>query len=163
LSLDRGFGRRGAEQSLYILFQIKGFAGLGDRFFAGLGARLYLVKKVPTFLGLQRHVLSGVAFEQETPSPGRVLVGPSFNRIAIAAGLAWGEAAQPAVVLVVSHEHPVPPSLPIASPQQFDGDYVMAVAKDIGPDLDRFARNPFDRKAAAVDAGINILNQKPAA
>ncbi len=46
----------------------------------------------------------------------------------------------------------------LRSPQQRRGDDVVAIAKYIGPDLDGFAGNAFNRIAAAVDAGINIFD-----
>ena len=36
----------------------------------------------------------------------------------------------------------------------------MAFAENIGPDVDGFAGNAFDRKAAAIDTGVNLFDAK---
>ena len=37
----------------------------------------------------------------------------------------------------------------------------MAVAEDVGPDLDRLAGNALDRKAPAIDGRVDILDDEP--
>jgi hypothetical protein len=39
----------------------------------------------------------------------------------------------------------------------------MAVANDVGPNIDRFATDSLDRKAPAIDARIHIFDEQRAA
>ena len=45
---------------------------------------------------------------------------------------------------------------------QHSDDDVVTIGKDVGPDLDSLAYGAFDRKAAAVDLGPNVLDDDAA-
>src|SRR5262249_23435701 len=45
-----------------------------------------------------------------------------------------------------------------APPQQFGREHDMAVAEDIGPDLDLLADDALDWKTAAIDDGVNVFD-----
>ena len=93
-------------------------------------------------------------------APGGELVGPGFDRKQVAAGLRRRETAAPAVVAVEAHRLAPPVGLGFLPPQQLGGQLVVAFAQQIGPDFNGFAGNALDRIAAAVDARIDVLDQK---
>ena len=95
--------------------------------------------------------------------PGREFVGPGLDRIDIASGLVRHERSAPAVVAVMGHRRAAPFAVLLAAPDQRRGDHIMAVAIDVGPDLDALADDPLHGKAAAVDQRINIFDMESAA
>jgi hypothetical protein len=56
------------------------------------------------------------------------------------------------------HGHAEPFLGSFAPPQQLGREYGMAIAKNIGPDLYFLADGSLDRKTAAIDEGINVLD-----
>ncbi len=76
------------------------------------------------------------------------------------AELAGHELAVPAVIDVVLHRHALPIAIDFAPPQQRCGDDVVAVAIDVGLNLDPLADDPFDRKAAAIDQRLDGFDMK---
>jgi len=45
-----------------------------------------------------------------------------------------------------------------APPQQLGREHGMAIAKNIGPDLHLLANGSLDRKTAAIDEGVDVLD-----
>ena len=62
-------------------------------------------------------------------------------------------------------DHRLAPPFPVllATPDQRGADHGIAVAIDVGPDLDRFARDPLHGEAAAVNQRIDVFNEESAA
>ena len=58
------------------------------------------------------------------------------------------------------HRFALPVGAGLGPPQQRSRDDVMALAKNIGPDLNIFAGNSFYRVAAAVDAGVDVFDEE---
>ena len=48
----------------------------------------------------------------------------------------------------------------MAAPAQAGGENVVAFTKYVGPDLENLVDDPLDGKAAALDAWIDVLEQK---
>ena len=96
-------------------------------------------------------------------APCRELVGPGFDRKQVAARLGRGELAMPAVVSGQEHRLAPPVGLGFLPPQQFGRQLIVPFAEQIGPYFNGFAGNALDRIAAAVDAGIDVLDQEPRA
>src|SRR5690606_12038122 len=94
------------------------------------------------------------------PAPGLKLVCPRFEGEQIPSGSRRREPAEPAIVAVKLHRLAMPVGGGFRPPQQRCGNDVVPVAKNIGPDFHRLARNAFNRIAATVDAGIDILDAK---
>src|SRR5262245_75843 len=64
----------------------------------------------------------------------------------------------PAVVAVQGHGFAPPVVAALGLPKQRGGNDVVTIAKNIGPDINRFADNAFDRITTALDARVNVLN-----
>src|SRR6185436_5051328 len=102
-----------------------------------------------------------VALEQQLLSPSPVLVGPGLDRKQVTAGRWRRESAVPAIIAVERHRLAAPIGLGFSPPQQLRGELVVALTQQIRPHLDGLSGNALDRVAAAVDAWIDVLDQKP--
>ena len=97
----------------------------------------------------------------EAAPPGGEFVGPGLDGIDIAAGLLGGVKVPVQRSLPCkTHRRALPVAVAFAPPQQRRGDHVVAVAKEVGPHLDRLADDAFDRETAAVDQRIDVFNVK---
>ncbi len=108
----------------------------------------------------RRHVLAGVLLELELLAPGGEAVGPGLDGEHVPAGLGRRELPVPAVVAVEPHRLTPPLGRALRPPQQRGRDHVVAFAKNIGPYVDDFAGDAFDRIAPAIDAGVDVLDAK---
>src|SRR5262249_5535711 len=61
---------------------------------------------------------------------------------------------------VMAHGHAVPGDIGRPAPAQRGCGDLMAVAEDIGPYVDRFTRDPFDREPATVDVRVDVLDDE---
>ena len=121
-------------------------------------ANIQLAEKFTAFLGLNSENMARLAVEQHSFAPCRELVGPGFDRKKVAARLRRGELAMPAVVSGQEHRFAPPVGLGFLPPQQFCGQLIVPFAEQIGPYFNGFAGNALERIAAAVDAGIDVLD-----
>ena len=64
---------------------------------------------------------------------------------------------------MVAQRGALPVGLVDRAPDQVGGRDIVAVAEDVGPDLDRLPGDPFDRISPRVDAGIDVFDPEPAA
>ena len=112
-------------------------------------------------LGFQIELLPGFALEQEVAPPGGERIGPGFDRVNIADRLIGSETCGPAIVVVEAHGPSMPAFLAIAAPDERRRDDVMAIAKNIGPHLDRLTLNALHRITALLDARVDVLDQEP--
>jgi len=136
-------------------------ARLADQVCVARVARLEPLQDLPSFHGLQTDVQPGQALGQNVASPSAEHIRPGLDRIFVKARLGRGEGRGPAVVAMRPHGNARPLTCTARPPQQFGGQHGMAVAHDVGPDLDRLARDALDRKAPAVDRRINVFDDDP--
>src|SRR4029077_13751888 len=92
-----------------------------------------------------------------TPPSGKY-VGPCLDGVDVPAGLMRGEARPPAVVVLQGHGHAEPLLGSFTPPQQLGGEHGMAIAKNIGPDIDLLADDSLDWKTASIDDGVNVFD-----
>ena len=114
-------------------------------------------QEVTSLLDFEADVHARRALRQEIATPSGKYVGPSLDRVDIAAGFVRRKAPHPPVVVVQGHGN-AEPFLPFAPPQQLSREHDLAIAEDVGPNLHLLADGAFDRKTAAVDEGIDVLD-----
>ena len=95
---------------------------------------------------IEGDVGTGSLLARDSVRPGGEFVGPGFDRIDIFAGLDGVNAAGPAVIAVMDHRLALPFAVLLLSPDQRGADHGVAVAIDVGPDLDPFAAIRFTGK-----------------
>src|SRR5262249_58848183 len=92
--------------------------------------------------------------------PAFKLIGPGLDRVAPKADRIDPETRDPAIV-VVKHEWRLAPSL-LPEPILHDAaQFVVPVAKHVGPHFEQITDNPFDRITPAVELGIDFLDLYP--
>src|SRR5207249_9506949 len=85
------------------------------------------------------------------------MIGPRFDRVSPKTDRIEAEARDPAIVVVEGHGRLAPPAALIAI--LYDrAQLVVTVTKQVGPDLERVADNAFDRIAATVELGVDLLD-----
>jgi hypothetical protein len=152
-----------AQQCFHIAGFLEPLTGAGNRGLGRFAPRFEIDEQIPPFARFQADVLTGISFEQEITPPSGKGIGPGFDSVGVPRGLRGHEACVPTIIIVMMHRLPAPLGLALPPPKQVGCDHLMAVAEYIGPDIDGFTSNPLDRVSAAIDARINILNDKPAA
>src|SRR5262249_37020231 len=98
--------------------------------------------------------------EDECIAAGGELVGPGLDDKEVGARLRRRETRVPAIIVVQLHRHALPVRRGLRAPQQGRRDDIVPLAKNIGPDLNTFARYSFYRVATAVHAGENIFDDE---
>jgi hypothetical protein len=101
--------------------------------------------------------------DQAVAPPGGEDGCPGLDRIDVAAEFVRGEDGAPAIIVVERHGDGLPGGVVLPPPAQGGGDHLMPVAEYVRHHLDRFADDPLEREAAAVDPGIDGLDEKGAA
>src|ERR1051326_5374882 len=101
--------------------------------------------------------LPGLALFDEVLAPALEPVGPRLDRVAPASDAVRPEARHPAVV-VVKREGRFLPRLFLEGVIEDGPELVVAVAEQIGPDLDGVARNALCGISTGVDFGIDVLD-----
>ena len=161
VDLGGGLGRLVRQQNRRVLRGIKFAAQISERAIpASPGAA---VEQQPTLAQFERNVLAGFPLDEETPSPGGVMIGPGLDGVDVSSGFGRREAAAPAVVLVKLHRDARPAAVALRPPQEFGGEHRLAVAENVRPDLDRLAGDALDRKAASIDCWEYVFDDDPAA
>ena len=122
-----------------------------------------LVSMPAPSMRIEGEVGAGFLLQFETMPPSGEFVGPGLDGIDVAAGLIRHERAAPAVVAVMDHRRAAPFPVLLAAPDHRTGDDVMAVAIDVGPDVDALAGDALHGKAAAVDQRKNIFDMESTA
>jgi hypothetical protein len=124
-------------------------------------ASVEFVQQFAALLGLESEIKTRLALEQQLFAPCSVLIGPGFDGEQVAAGLGRREASMPPIVARQPHRRTPPIGLGLLSPQQLRGQLIVALAEQIRPYFNGFADNALDWITAAVDARIDVLDQKP--
>src|SRR3954470_24882748 len=101
--------------------------------------------------------LPGLALFDEILAPALESVGPHLDRVAPASDAIRPEARHPSVV-VVKREGRLMPRLILKGVMEDGPELVVAIAEQIGPDLDGIAGNALCRIPPAIDLGIDILD-----
>ena len=103
----------------------------------------------------------GVDAAREVVPPRQKRVYPGRDRVAIPAHVTDGERATPAVVPERAHRRLVPLLFVVPPVQDRAVDAVVAIGETVGLDVDRFADDALDRKAAPFDGGSDVFDDGP--
>ncbi len=146
---------RAAAAALKIAQQLADFGRV-----AGFGLRQRRLDDRPALLELERDVLTGFTFFLEFLAPALEAVGPSFDRVTPQPDPIEIKAPDPAVVVEKGQRRFAPRAILVAV---FDdgAQLVVPVAKQIGPNFEGIAHDPFDRVAATIKFRIHILDCDP--
>src|SRR6516164_646816 len=115
--------------------------------------------KAAPLLELHRDIEPSLAFFAQILPPAREDVGPGFNGIDIAADLRRREACGPPVVVAREHARTPPFLVALMAPKQVCREHRVALAEDVGPDIDWLVHDPLHRKAAAINEWIDVFNE----
>ena len=126
-----------------------------------LGLGVGALDQQAAFGQLEADVQTGIVLLHDLGAPALEQVAPGRDRIEIAGVAGDREPAAPAVVVDERHRRLAPVPLVLRAILDAGGDLVVAVAEDVGLDLDHVADHPLDRMPAAVELRLDPLDHDP--
>jgi hypothetical protein len=110
---------------------------------------------------VDREVLARLMPLFQIAPPGSEAVDPSLHGVIVAAHFVHDKVPLPAVLPYGLHPH-FPPGVFLGGPvQQRAGNQIVPVAEGVDTDFDDFAHDAFEREAAAVNRGAQVLENDP--